>query len=110
MTYNSTFQDRMKNSAEAKKKALEKLHANKVEVDPAVLAERLAAREAREAEITAKSEAKRAAIEAAKAEKKAAAEKKAEDEAAKAAKRIPPTAAEMKALRDARYAARKARK
>ncbi len=37
MSYNSTFQDRLKSSAEAKKKALEKLKA-KAPIDPEVLA------------------------------------------------------------------------
>ncbi|WP_448664267.1 DUF6481 family protein [Sphingomonas sp. CJ20] len=103
-----TFQDRAALSAEAKKKALEKLRA-KAPMDPAVVAERRAAQEARDAEIAAKSAAKKAAIEEAKAAKKAAAEEKAAKEAARAAARIPPTAAELKAIRDARYAARKAR-
>ncbi|MBA3677619.1 MAG: hypothetical protein H0W74_09495 [Sphingosinicella sp.] len=97
MTYKDpTYQDRIANAAEAKKKALDRLRA-KPSVDPAVLAERQAARLVREA---------------ADAEKRAA-KKAATEEKAKAALDAAPTArteAELKAARDARYAARKKRK
>ena len=115
MSYNSAFQDRIKSSAEAKKKALEKLRA-KPAPDPAVIAERQARRAAKEAAEAEKREAKRRAIEEEKAAKIAAAgaaaaaaeEEKARLEAERKAK-APPSSAELKALRDARYAARKAR-
>jgi Family of unknown function (DUF6481) len=98
MTYNSSFKDRAAQAAEAKKKALEQYRA-RPPVDEKQAAERLAAGQQREA---------------AKAEKAAAkkAERKASDEAAaaKAAADAPPTEAELKAKRDARYAARKNRK
>ncbi len=108
---NPTFQERAALSAEAKKKALEKLKS-KPPVDPAVLAERAAARLAREAAEVEARAAKKAAAEREKAEKAAEAERlRAEAEAAKLAKQIRlPTEAERKAARDARYAARKARK
>lgn len=59
----------------------------------------------REAAIAEKSAAKRAAIAQAKADKQAAAKAKAEADAVPA-----PTEAELKAARDAKYAARKRRK
>jgi hypothetical protein len=113
-----SFQDRTAQAAEAKKAALDKLRS-KPPVDEAVLAERRAKRAAKE-EAEAQ---KRAAREEAEAQKRAAkkaeeereAAAKAEEEAAKAAQAAAlaasmPTAAELKAARDARYAARKARK
>ncbi len=114
-----SFQDRIAAAGLAKQKALDALRA-KPPVDEAVLAERRKAREAKEQTIAieraAKAEA--AALEAQKAERKAAelaaeAEKQAAADAAaalKAARLTPASAAEMKAARDARYAARKARK
>lgn len=97
MTYKDpTYQDRVASAAEAKKKALDQLRS-KPPVDPAVLAERQAARLAREAADAEKRGARKAAEEQ-KAEAKA--------EATPA----PPTEAELKAARDARYAARKKRK
>ena len=98
----STFQERLARAAEAKQKALDKLRA-KPPVDPAVLAERQAARLKREAAEAEKRAAKAAAIIAEKEAKAAAA-------AAAAAVAAPPTEAELKAARDARYAARKKRK
>ena len=98
MTYNDSFQDRINSAAAAREKALAKLKA-KAPIDPKVAAERVerhAQREAREAE---KREAKRIAKAAADAEK-----------AAKAAASAPLTEEELKARRDAKYAARKARK
>jgi hypothetical protein len=96
------FQDRIKLAAEAKQKALAKLKA-KPPVDAAVLAERIAAQAARDAAIAEKSAAKIAARQAAAKAKAAAIA------LANAPKPQPKlaTAAEMKAARDARYAARK---
>lgn len=102
-----TFQERAALAAQAKQKALEKLKA-KPQIDPAVAAERLAAKEAREAAEIEKRRAKREAEETAKAEKKAAAI--AAEEAKKAAMKPELTEAEKKAIRDAKYAARKKRK
>ncbi len=107
-----SFQDRAAAAAKAKQKALDKFKA-KPAVDPAVLEEKRLAREAKEKAIADERAAKAAAIAAAKAE--AAAKKAAEEAAAeaaraeKASRAKPATAAEMKAARDARYAARKAR-
>jgi len=112
-----TFQERAAAAAHAKNKALEKLRA-KPPVDPEVLAERNAARLAREAAEAEKRAEKQRAKEQAEAEKReqaAAAERaKAEAAAAEAAAKLKlvksiPTEAERKAARDARYAARKAR-
>ena len=103
-----TFQDRAAAAAKAKEAALQKLKA-KPALDPAVVAERAARREAKEIAEREKAIAKRAAQEAEKEAKIAAAEAKlrAEQEAAQAKVM---TEAEKKAARDARYAARKARK
>ncbi len=104
------FNQRAEAARTAKQRALELLR-DKPAQDPAVVAARQAAREAKDAAEAERRAAKRAAEEQAKADKKAAAEA-----AAEAAKPPPkkevvvPTAAEMKAARDARYAARKARK
>lgn len=95
------FSQRRAAAAQAKEKALEKLKA-RVPIDPIVQAERLAAAQVRE---RAQSE-KRAAIKAKKAEEKS---EKA-DVAARLALRMAPNDAELKAARDAKYAARKARK
>lgn len=108
-----SFQDRVASAAKAKQKALDKLRA-KAPIDPAILAER---REAWEAGELARSEERaakaqsNAAARAAKASAKAAL--KAEEESAaalKAARLKPASAAEMKAARDERYAARQARR
>ena len=98
MTYNSTFKDRAGQAAEAKQKALEKFKS-RPPVDEKLAAQRLAAAERREAARAEKAAAK-----------KAEAEAKAAEAEAKAARLAPPTAAEMKAARDARYAARKNRR
>ena len=95
-----SFQDRVGQAANAKEKALEQLRL-RPEPDEKKLAERKAAGERRQAAQAEKSVAKKAAIEA-------AARAKAEA-AAKAAAPVP-TEAERKAARDARYAARKARR
>ncbi len=71
---NPTFQERAALAAEAKQKALEKLKA-RPPIDPAVLAERQAARLAREAKEAEARAAKKAAIEQAKADKIAEAER-----------------------------------
>lgn len=114
-----SFQERLALAAEARQKALDKLRA-KPPVDEAVLAERRAAREAKEAAAAAAREAKRVEAERIKAEKLAAehaaaaaaeaeaAEKAAAEEAARAASVL--SEEEKKAIRDAKYAARKARK
>lgn len=90
-----TFQDRIGSAAEAKKKALEQLRS-RPPLDENVAAERRARSIERQAKVEEKSAAKKAA-------QKALAD-------AKAAIPPPPTEAERKAARDARYAARKARK
>ena len=109
----TSFQDRVASAAKARQKALDRYKA-RPPVDPAVLAERRIAREAREQALEIERAAKAAAIaeaRAAKAEADAAARAEAEAAAAlKAARLKPATQAEMKAARDARYAARKARK
>lgn len=99
------FQDRIKLAAEAKQKALEKLRS-KPPVDEAVLAERRAAQAARDV-IEAEKRATKLAARQAEIDRKAA--EKAAFIAANAPKPPPkmPTAEEMKAARDARYAARK---
>jgi hypothetical protein len=102
MTYNNSFQDRAGQAAEAKKKALEQ-YRSRPPVDEKLAAERTAARQAKEAARAEKTAAK-------KAERAAAAQAKAADAAAKAAAAAPKTEGELKAARDARYAARKNRR
>jgi hypothetical protein len=106
-------------SRQAKERALQKLR-DKPAADPALIAEREAARSAREAALAEKQAARRAAIaeeKRAREEARAAAQaakEAAELAAAEARRPAPPpnlpTAAELKAARDARYAARKARR
>ena len=84
MTYNSTFQDRAGQAAQAKQKALEQ-YKSRPPVDETVAAERAAAAQRRE-----EAKAEKAAT------KKADAEAKAADDAAKAAAAAPPTEAERK--------------
>ena len=98
-SYKDSFQDRIGRAADAKKAAIEKLRS-KPAVDEKVLAQRQAARLKREA----------AQAEKAAARKVAAQEAKQAEAAAKAAVPAPPTEAELKASRDARYAARKKRR
>jgi Family of unknown function (DUF6481) len=100
-----TFQERTALAQAAKQKALEKLKA-KPQIDPAILAERNAARLLREAADAEARIAKLAAREQEKAEKAA----QAAERAAAIAAEPEQTAAEKKAARDARYAARKQRK
>ena len=114
-----TFEDRAAAARAAKDRALARL-SDKTAPDPEAVAARTAAREAREAAEAERRAAHRAEIEAEKeARALARAQKQAEAEAAAeraAAARRPappprvPTPEEMKAARDARYAARKARK
>ncbi len=92
---NPSFQDRIGSAAEAKNKALEQLRA-KPAPDEKVLAERQARRSERDARAAEKAEAKKAA--------------KAAEAAAQAAVPAPLTDEEKKAARDAKYAARKARR
>jgi hypothetical protein len=96
------FQDRVGRAAEAKKKALEQLRS-RPPLTSAVAAERKAASLRREATKANKATAK-------KASKQAELEVAAAEAAAKAAIPTPPTEAERKAARDARYAARKNRR
>ena len=98
VSYKDSFQDRIGMAAKAREAALAKLKA-KAPVDPKVVAERVERQKEREAREAETREAKRAAKAAADAEK-----------AAKAAASAPPTEEERKAARDARYAARKARR
>ncbi|WP_240476702.1 DUF6481 family protein [Geminicoccus roseus] len=113
------FSDRANSSAEAKKALLERFRAKATANDPAAAerqAERVAiarAREARKAErdaakreLQAQQEAEKARREAEIEAEKAAAAAEAELEAQRAVE----LAAAQKAARDARYAARKARK
>jgi hypothetical protein len=102
MTYRSTFQDRAAQAAEAKQKALEQYRA-RPPINEIEAAERFAAGEQR-----AEAKAEKAA--AKKADRKAAGDAAAADAAAKAAASAPKSEAELKAARDAKYAARKARK
>ena len=97
-----SFQDRIGSAADAKKKALEQLRS-RPPVDEKVAAERQAKRLERETRDAEKAAAKKAAQQAAK-------DSKAEEAAARAAVPPPPTDEERKAARDARYAARKARR
>ena len=97
-----SFQDRLGSAAKAKKKALEQLRS-RPPVDEQVVAERQAKRQEREARDAEKAAAKRAAQQAVK-------DSAAQEAASKAAVPPPPTDAELKAARDAKYAARKARK
>lgn len=107
--------DRNAASRDAKARALELLK-NKPAPDPEVVAARRAAAEAKEAREAERRAAHKAAIEQekadrekARAEAEAAAAAAAEAEAAAKRPPVVPTAAELKAARDARYAARKAR-
>ncbi len=97
-----SFQDRIGSAVDAKKKAMEQLRS-RPPVDEKILAERQAKRLERETRDAEKSAAKKAAQQAAK-------DSKADEAAAKAAVPPPPTEEERKAARDARYAARKARR
>jgi hypothetical protein len=110
---NPSFQDRVAAARNAKQKAIDQLKA-KPPVDEAVLKQRREAWESKEDALMRDRTAKAEAAEAAKVEKALAkATQIAEAEAAAALKteRLKPaSAAEMKAARDARYAARQARR
>jgi len=95
-----SFQDRVGQAADAKENALEQLR-RRPKPDERMVAQRKAIAARRQAVQVEKSEVKKAVAEAA-AQSKAKA-------AAKAAPPVP-SEAERKAARDARYAARKARK
>jgi hypothetical protein len=98
---NPSYQDRVGQSADAKKKALEQLRLRPPR-DEKVVAERKAAELRRQTAKAEKTVAKNAAA-------RAEADSKAEA-AAKAAATPVPTDAERKTARDARYAARKNRR
>jgi hypothetical protein len=108
-----SFEERVASAATAKQKALDQLKA-KPPVDPAVMAKRRQEAELKEQALAEQRTADaqdRAAAKAEKAAFKAAELANAEAAAAlKAARLKPATPEEMKAARDARYAARKARK
>ena len=108
-----SFQDRIALATKAKQKALDQLKA-KPTMDPNVLAKRRQEAEARDqalADQRALRDQEKAAAKAEKASIKAAAHAEAEAAAAlKAARLKPSIPEEMKAARDARYAARKARR
>lgn len=110
---NPSFNDRMEAAAKAKQKALDQLKA-KPPVDEALAAQQREAWQKREDALAQERAAKTEAKAAEKAEKAAAKAKAIEEAKAaaelKAARLRPPSPAEMKAARDARYAARQARK
>lgn len=112
----TSFSDRLGTAAKAKQAMLQRFHARPAADDPAVVAQREARRAivaAREARIAEREAAKLAAAarEAAEREERAAlelreaAERAQQEEAAAAALEL-----QRKSDRDARYAARKARK
>ena len=107
-----SFQDRVASASKAKQKALDQLKA-KPPVDQELMATRRQERETRERAVEEEWAAKAREKAAAKAEKASlkAAELVAADAAAalKAARLKPSSPEEMKAARDARYAARKTR-
>jgi len=98
LTYKSSFQDRASQASEAKSRALEQ-YRSRPPIDEKTAAERVAAGLRREAGKAEKAASKTAAKDAAAAAK-----------ATEVAAAAPPTEAERKAARDARYAARKRRK
>src|SRR5690606_11885081 len=106
-----TFSERADASAAAKRALLER-HKAAPKPDPVELAAANGRRRKREAAAAAPREQARAAKNAAAraAEEEASAAADAVTRAAKAAQPKLPTQAELKAARDARYAARKARK
>ena len=108
-----SFQDRAAAAGKARQKALDHLRT-RTPVDPDLLAQRRKAWDMQEQSRSEERAAKAASAAAAKAERasaRAAALAESESAAAlKAARLKPASAEEMKAARDARYAARKARK
>src|SRR3954463_1175942 len=107
--FKDSFQDRVGRAAEAKRKALETLRS-KPPVDPAVAAERPEAARQREAGAEGKRAARTEKAKAAEDARAAEHAKAAATAAEAAAAPPPPTEAERKAARDARYAARRSRK
>jgi len=111
-----SFGDRMNAAAEARKATLQRILSRPGADDPAVIAqkaERAAIVAAREARAAARNEAKLAAEERTRIETEARVareQQEAVEKAAQDAVRATVLAAEQKAARDARYAARKARK
>lgn len=107
-----SYQDRVASAQKAKQKALDNLRA-KPPVDEVLLAMQRKSRDAREKSLSDDRAAKSDAAAAEKAEKAALKLAKSEEESAAAALKTarlkPASAADMKAARDARYAARKAR-
>src|SRR3569623_1944816 len=105
------FNERAAAARAAKQSALEKLR-NKPAADPAVIAERQATQAARAAAAAARRAARQRESEAAKAARasRKAADAPKPEAAAPAPKKPLLDAAALKAARDARYAARKARK
>jgi hypothetical protein len=101
--HNPNLQDRLAAAAQSRQKAIDKLRA-KPPLDEKVVAARQEARLKREAADREKRAAKMAQ------QQEAAAAAKAAKAATVAKKPSLPTAAELKAARDARYAARKSRK
>src|SRR5262245_31984039 len=110
-----TFADRLHEAATARKAALERFRARPAADDPEVVKRREerkalgAAREAREAERRAGKEAEAAVRAEREAIEKAEREARERKEAVEKVIRDAADAAERKAARDARYAARKAR-
>ena len=107
-----SFQERGERAAEAKQRALDNLRS-KPPVDETLTAKRQAARLKRDAAEAEKRASRKAAEQAARAAKReaksAASEAKAEAASKASARPTPPTEAERKLARDARYAARKSR-
>jgi hypothetical protein len=108
-----SFQDRVAAARDAKQKAINQLKA-KPPVDQAIMAQRREAWDSREKAVSEERGSKAEAAARAKAEKAAAKTAQlAEADAAaalKAERLKPASASEMKAARDARYAARQARR
>jgi len=103
-----SYQDRVERAAEAKQKALDRLKA-RPPVDPATLAARREAALARDAAQAEKRAARQAERDEAAAHKAARADEAAVRAEENEGGRIP-SDEERKAMRDARYAARKRRK
>lgn len=100
------FNERTAAARAAKQRALDALR-NKPALDPAVVAERQAARAARDAAAAERRADRQRAASEAKADKVASRESGPQAELPEPARR---SEVELKAARDARYAARKARK
>jgi hypothetical protein len=116
--HKDSFQDRLKSASAAKKTMLATFNSRPAADDPAVVrqaADRVAASAARDERASGRKQAKEAealATKAAAAEAKALLKVEEDGRAAQAAlkQKAVPTELEKKAARDARYAARKARK